>query len=77
MCGLSSSPYLATKCLQKLALDEELNYPLSSKIVLRDFYGDDLLTAASSPQKTIELISELGELMKKKDFKERETERVT
>ncbi|GFU42227.1 uncharacterized protein TNCV_4554111 [Trichonephila clavipes] len=43
----ASAPYLATKVLQQLALDEEKNFPLTSKVLLQDFYMDDCLSNSS------------------------------
>ncbi|GBM39557.1 hypothetical protein AVEN_52914-1 [Araneus ventricosus] len=39
----ASAPYLATKVLQQLGLDEEKNFPLASKVLLQVFYMDNCL----------------------------------
>ncbi|XP_063900182.1 uncharacterized protein LOC135119722 [Zophobas morio] len=57
--GTACAPYLAIKCLQKLAIDEQLDFPLASTIILRDFYVDDLLTGTNSVKEAIELRNQL------------------
>lgn len=44
--GTSSAPYLAIRCLQQLAHDNKISYPLASQTILNDFYVDDLLTGS-------------------------------
>ena len=45
--GTASAPYLATRCLRQLAIDEREQYPDASMILLNDFYVDDLLDRKS------------------------------
>ncbi|XP_038113822.1 uncharacterized protein LOC119767919 [Culex quinquefasciatus] len=61
--GTASAPYLATKCLQRLAADGEARYPLAAKIVKQDFYVDDLLTGVDDLEEGMQLINEILELM--------------
>ncbi|XP_044014016.1 uncharacterized protein LOC122856411 [Aphidius gifuensis] len=42
--GLAPSPFLAIRCLHKLADDEQENFPVASEILKRDLYVDDLLS---------------------------------
>lgn len=46
--GTASASFLVIRSLQKLAEDKTILYPLGSKIVLKDFYIDDMLTGAST-----------------------------
>ncbi|XP_062538988.1 uncharacterized protein LOC134207280 [Armigeres subalbatus] len=46
--GTSSAPYLATKCLQKLAEDGSDSHPEAAMVLGRDFYMDDMLTGTDS-----------------------------
>ncbi|KAH0821972.1 hypothetical protein GEV33_000819 [Tenebrio molitor] len=46
--GMTSSPFLAIRTLQELARSEAKNFPNSYKMILRDFYVDDLLTGSST-----------------------------
>lgn len=41
--GTTSAPYLATRCLQKLADDEAVNFPAAVPVVKKGFYVDDLM----------------------------------
>ncbi|GFT33033.1 hypothetical protein TNCV_3642091 [Trichonephila clavipes] len=40
-CG--TAPYLATRTLKQLAMDEANNFPLSAQVVMSDCYMDDIL----------------------------------
>ncbi|XP_076766420.1 uncharacterized protein LOC143433153 [Xylocopa sonorina] len=46
--GTASAPYLAVRCLWKLAEDEGKRYPLAARAFKNDFYMDDLLTGANT-----------------------------
>ncbi|CAG7823874.1 unnamed protein product, partial [Allacma fusca] len=46
--GHTSAPYLATRSLNQLAIDEASNYPLAAEVTQRDTYVDDLMTGATS-----------------------------
>ena len=45
--GESSAPYLAIRCLFKLADDEKERYPFGANVIKRDTYVDDLTTGAA------------------------------
>ncbi|XP_023209786.1 uncharacterized protein LOC111612765 [Centruroides sculpturatus] len=51
--GTTPAPFLATRTLHQLAEDEGDNFPLSSKVIIRDFYVDDLLSDAQSIEKCV------------------------
>ncbi|GFY08661.1 uncharacterized protein TNCV_810941 [Trichonephila clavipes] len=54
--GTASAPYLATKVWKQLALDEEKNFPLASKVLLQNFYMDDCLSGSELMEfKTLQL----------------------
>ncbi|GFX25928.1 uncharacterized protein TNCV_2899531 [Trichonephila clavipes] len=42
--GTSSAPFLSTRTLRQLAVDEQENYPAASRATLSHFYVDDLLS---------------------------------
>lgn len=46
--GMSSSSFIAIRCLQEAAHQLKEQYPHPSKVVLNDFYVDDLLTGTDS-----------------------------
>ncbi|GIY50426.1 uncharacterized protein LOC103569155 [Caerostris extrusa] len=61
--GTASAPYLAVKCLQQLAIQEEQNFPLASKAALKDFYVDDLMSGANSTTKALDLQAQLIQML--------------
>lgn len=63
--GTASAPYLATRALKQLALDEMQNHPLSAKTVLEDFYVDDCLSGSNSLEEVLTLQNELIILLRK------------
>ncbi|GFV20710.1 uncharacterized protein TNCV_777551 [Trichonephila clavipes] len=46
--GTVSAPYLATRTLKQLAMDEANNFPLAAPVVLSDCYMDDILSGSES-----------------------------
>ncbi|GFS47662.1 uncharacterized protein TNCV_1973371 [Trichonephila clavipes] len=44
--GTKSAPYLATRSLKQLAIDDADKYPLAAEVIMSDVYMDDLLTGA-------------------------------
>ncbi|GIX75377.1 reverse transcriptase [Caerostris extrusa] len=61
--GTASAPYLAVKCLQQLAIQEEQNFPLASIAALRDFYVDDLMSGANSTTEALGLQAQLIQML--------------
>ncbi|XP_062557875.1 uncharacterized protein LOC134222727 [Armigeres subalbatus] len=62
--GTSSAPYLATKCLQRLAGDGESTHPIASRVIRKDFYVDDMLSGVDTlalGQRMVRDIIELSE----------------
>jgi len=66
--GTASAPYLAVKCLQRLAECEWKDFPLAAPKVLSDFYVDDLMSGASSQAEALQLQKELNELSARGGF---------
>jgi hypothetical protein len=46
--GMASSSYLATRCIQQVALEEGSNNPEAQRSIMQDTYVDDLLTGAKT-----------------------------
>lgn len=67
--GTSSAPFLATRCLKKLADDSQTNHPRAAQVLGNDFYVDDLLSGASTVQEAIELQQDLSYLLQGAGFK--------
>ncbi|GFU40235.1 integrase_H2C2 domain-containing protein [Trichonephila clavipes] len=57
--GTTSAPFLATRTLKQLALDESGNFPLGSSVVMSDMYIDDVLTGAETLLEAKELKNQL------------------
>lgn len=66
--GTACAPYLAIKTLHKLAEDCQVENPRISKIIRENFYMDDLLCGASSPEEASKLIYELNQIMESGGF---------
>jgi len=49
--------------MHQLASDEKSTFPIGSKIILRDFYVDDLITGGQSTQQVLEIISQTINLL--------------
>ncbi|XP_038121763.1 uncharacterized protein LOC119770617 [Culex quinquefasciatus] len=66
--GLAPSSYLATRCMQQLAQDEEV-YSRAKEALLRDFYVDDFIGGADSEEEALLLRQELEQLLPKGGFR--------
>ncbi|XP_070075756.1 uncharacterized protein [Drosophila takahashii] len=61
--GTSCAPFLAVRVLEQLAIDHKEEYPNASKILLEDFYVDDVLTGSNSEDELLRNRNELVQLM--------------
>ncbi|GFS77330.1 integrase catalytic domain-containing protein [Nephila pilipes] len=68
MYGTSSAPFLSTRTLQQLTIDEQENYLAASRATICPFYIDDLLSGSETRKGAIQLVPELQEMMKKGGF---------
>ncbi|XP_073821396.1 uncharacterized protein [Musca autumnalis] len=66
--GTRAAPYLATKCLQRLAKDNAIRYPLASQFLQENFYVDDGLGGADSLITAINMQQQLIQVMKDSGF---------
>ncbi|XP_029340892.1 uncharacterized protein LOC115033071 [Acyrthosiphon pisum] len=66
--GLITSPYHALRVLKQLALDEQNNYPIGSKILLNDFYVDEVMTGGDNLSEVLHKIQELTALLNQGGF---------
>jgi len=66
--GTSAAPFLAIRSLRKLAEENAERYPVASRIALRDFYVDDLITGADTLQEALKLKTEITQLMQEGKF---------
>ena len=61
--GVTSSPFLATQVLCQVAKDHKNQYPRAAKII-SNFYVDDCLIGAATPEEAIEIQEELIALLR-------------
>nr|XP_043068771.1 uncharacterized protein LOC122321876 [Drosophila bipectinata] len=61
--GTACAPYLAVRVLEQLAQDYRDEYPTASRILLEDFYVDDVLTGANREDELLANKNELLQLM--------------
>nr|XP_042912697.1 uncharacterized protein LOC122272772 [Parasteatoda tepidariorum] len=66
--GTSSAPFLSTRTLRLLAIDEQENNPNASRATLCHFYVDDLLSGSATTEGAFQLVSELQEMMNRGGF---------
>ncbi|CAL8126482.1 unnamed protein product [Orchesella dallaii] len=57
--GTACAPFLATRCLNQLATDEEKEFPTAAKVIKQDMYVDDLVGGETSTTTAIKLVNEL------------------
>ncbi|XP_068148360.1 uncharacterized protein [Drosophila tropicalis] len=57
------APFLAVRVLEQLATDHEYEFPRAARILLDDFYVDDVLTGAMNEQELLDIKEELILLM--------------
>ncbi|XP_053692086.1 uncharacterized protein LOC128740561 [Sabethes cyaneus] len=59
----AAAPYLATRCLQKLAEEGAETHPEGAKVLKNDFYVDDMLSGADDVEKGKRFVAEMISLM--------------
>ncbi|XP_055590945.1 uncharacterized protein LOC129743026 [Uranotaenia lowii] len=57
--GTKPAPFLATRVLKQLAMDEELRFPKAAKVLIEDVYMDDVLTGTDDELEGVLLSREL------------------
>lgn len=62
--GTTPASFLATKCLQQLALDNYSQYPLACEAIIKDCYVDDILTGSHEKEGLINLRNQLIEVLR-------------
>lgn len=72
--GTTFAPLLATRCLNQLAIDKAIEYPLAAKIIFRDFYVDDLITGCDTVDEANRRFHETTQLFKKRRLSIKEIE---
>jgi len=54
--GTKPASFLSVRAMQQLAEDEKTSFPIGAKILLRDFYVDDLITGGNSTEEILEIM---------------------
>ncbi|XP_055633306.1 uncharacterized protein LOC129773687 [Toxorhynchites rutilus septentrionalis] len=67
--GTASVPFLATRCLRQLAMENVTSYPTACAILDKNFYIDDLLCGVASEQEGIVLCKQLTDILRSAGFK--------
>ncbi|XP_037945081.1 uncharacterized protein LOC119677696 [Teleopsis dalmanni] len=67
--GTRAAPYLATKCLQTLAIKNKSKYPLGAAALETDFYVDDGLCGANTITEAVEIKNQLINILSTAGFK--------
>ncbi|XP_062538614.1 uncharacterized protein LOC134206888 [Armigeres subalbatus] len=67
--GTKPAPYLATRALKQLAVDEATAYPLESRALSEDTYMDDVITGSNTVEDACELQKQLSEITGKGGFR--------
>ncbi|XP_058827050.1 uncharacterized protein LOC131687034 [Topomyia yanbarensis] len=67
--GTKPAPFLATRTLKQLALDEGSSFPLAAKAMEEDVYMDDVITGTDDVNVAIELRKQLDAIMASGGFR--------
>ncbi|XP_066585086.1 uncharacterized protein [Prorops nasuta] len=70
--GVSSSPYLAIRTIQRLAEDERADFPKAAEILKNHLYVDDLLTGANTIEEAREIRNDIISLLSRGGFRIRQ-----
>ena len=66
--GQACAPYLAIRAIRQLAQDEKKDFPAAARIVLQDFYVDDVLSGANSIDEAKNICKQLTQLLQRGGF---------
>ncbi|XP_055633295.1 uncharacterized protein LOC129773674 [Toxorhynchites rutilus septentrionalis] len=66
--GTACAPFLATRCLNQLADDEQYHFPLAARLLKKSFYVDDCLAGDDDKDRTIESCKQLIQLLASGNF---------
>ncbi|XP_074026866.1 uncharacterized protein [Leptinotarsa decemlineata] len=66
--GTASASFLAIRALQQVAHENKILYPIASKVILEDFYVDDLISGSDSIENAIKVKRDLSEILSNAGF---------
>ncbi|KAB0805650.1 hypothetical protein PPYR_02620 [Photinus pyralis] len=67
--GITSSPFLAVRCLNELAFLNQNKFGIATQVILNDFYIDDLLSGGNTFEETNQLRNDLVHILNQAKFK--------
>ncbi|XP_058827982.1 uncharacterized protein LOC131687905 [Topomyia yanbarensis] len=67
--GTKSAPFLDTRTIQQLALDEENHFPLAARALIDDTYMYDVITGADEVDTALKLQTQLDTMMSRGKFR--------
>ncbi|XP_055542853.1 uncharacterized protein LOC129728437 [Wyeomyia smithii] len=67
--GTKPAPFLATRTLKQLSLDEAVSFPLAAERMAKDVYIDDVITGAKDVQQARIIRTELDDMLMKGGFR--------
>ncbi|XP_053691478.1 uncharacterized protein LOC128739993 [Sabethes cyaneus] len=67
--GTKPAPFLATRVLQQLALDEGEHFPLAARAITEDTYMDDVITGSNDSTEALQLRLQLDKMMNSGGFR--------
>jgi len=66
--GVTTAPYLATRCLRQLGEEQKDNFPLAHHCIQNDFLVDNLLSGAETIEEALEVKAQITEALGKGKF---------
>ena len=66
--GAKSFPTCANYALKRVGLDNEREYPIASKAIQNNFYMDDFIKSAETPEEATEACNQLQHLLSRHGF---------
>ncbi|XP_055604307.1 uncharacterized protein LOC129752558 [Uranotaenia lowii] len=66
--GTASAPFLATRVLKQLAIDEAEGFPKAARVIREDVYMDDIFSGAQTVAEAVELRDQLEAMCLKAGF---------
>ncbi|KAK9712066.1 Reverse transcriptase (RNA-dependent DNA polymerase) [Popillia japonica] len=66
--GTSSAPFLAIRCLQQAAYENQHIFPEASQVILDNFYVDDLITGFNSEHDAVRICQQVSYVLNKYNF---------
>ncbi|XP_041450267.1 uncharacterized protein LOC121404604 [Drosophila obscura] len=67
--GTKPASYLSVRAMHQLAMDEQTAFPIGIEILRRDFYVDDLISGASSPEEAIRIREQTAGILSRGQFR--------